>query len=188
MSKEELSTKMRIVDRSVALFKEFGFQNVSVSKICKSLGITRSAFYYHFKTKDEIFDYFFLTSELYITEELFPVLEASNYRSQFFMIFNLYAQRIVDAGPEIISFVLKRNVDAYVHNIAPQDIPMWQTYVFLIKKAQEMGEVSSKLDPESTVEVIIYLANGIGLTWCNKKGGFDYIQECKRMIENILKC
>ncbi|WP_148581869.1 hypothetical protein [Alkalibaculum bacchi] len=63
---------------------------------------------------------------------------------------------------------------------------MWKVYVYLIRKAQEAGEMSIKMDPESTVEAIIYLVNGIGITWYNKMGDFDYVNECRRMIEFIL--
>ncbi len=186
MNREETSTKMQIVNKAVELFKEYGFQNVSVSTICESVGITRSAFYYYFKTKDEIFDYYLLTPELYIMENIIPVLKASNYRSQFIMIFELFLQRIAEVGPEITGFVFKRNIDASVQNIAPQDITMWKTYVSLIKNAKELGEINNKMDAESIVETIIHLINGIGIVWCNKKGSFDYVQECRRKIENII--
>ncbi len=186
MNNEELTTKMRIVNKAVELIKEYGFSNVSVNTICESIGITRSAFYYHFKTKDEVFDYYLLLPELYISESILPILEAANYRSQFLRIFELFLKRVEEVGPEIVGLVFKRNIDGNVQNLAPHDITMWQVYVTLIRKAQEAGEVSCRMDAESTVEAIIHLVNGIGITWCNKKGGFDYIEKCKCMIESIL--
>lgn len=187
MSKEEISTKMQIVNQSIELFKKNGFSNVSVKQICETVGITRSAFYYHFKTKDEIFDYYLLIPEIYISEHIITLLEAPDYRTQFFKIFELFLQRIVEVGPEIVRFVFKRNIDAYVHNIAPTDIAMWQVYVDLIKKAQDNGEISKRMDPENMVKAIIYLCNGIGLTWCNNNGNFDYVEENKRLVELLLK-
>ncbi len=93
---------------------------------------------------------------------------------------------IVDIGSEIIRIVFKRNIDSNIQNLSPRDIAMWKVYVDLIRKAQEAGEMSIKMDAESTVEAIIYLVNGIGITWCNKMGDFDYVNECRRMIEFIL--
>lgn len=190
MSSKEISTKMRIVNNAMELFQKHGFQNVSVGRICESVQITRSAFYYHFKTKDEIFDYFLITPELYVAEQIIPSLKMEqyikSYRSQFFMIFELFLLRVVELGPEIVGFVFKRNIDSNVHNIAPRDITMWNVYVDLIGKAQEMKEVSDRLDAEKTVEMIIHVVNGIGVAWCNKGGSFDYVQECKSAIENIL--
>lgn len=186
MNKQEATTKMQIVDKAVELFKKEGFTNVSVNKICKSIGITRSAFYYYFRTKDEIFDYYLLVPELYISEHILPFLDAANYRSKFLMIFELFSKRIVEVGPEVVGWVLKRNIDANVKNAAPHDITMWKVYVDLIRKAQENGEVSRKLDAESTVEAIVYMVDGIGMDWCNKKGNFDYTEKCRRMIEYFL--
>lgn len=185
MKKDDITTKMRIVNKAIELFKEFGFSNVTVNQICESLGITRSAFYYYFKTKDEVIDYYLLTPDLYVSEKIIPILEASNYRSQFYQILDLYLKRVVEVGPEIVGLVLKRNIDANIQNTSPRDITSWQLYVSLVEKAQKSGEVSNALDPETLVETIIYLINGIGLAWCNKQGGFDYIEECKRLVENI---
>ena len=57
---DELNTRSRIVNTAVNMIREHGYQNVSVTDICRELGITRSAFYYYFKKKDEIFDYFLM--------------------------------------------------------------------------------------------------------------------------------
>jgi hypothetical protein len=32
----------------------------------------------------------------------------------------------------------------------------------------------------------VYLADGIALIWCNKKGNFDYIAKCRQMMEALL--
>lgn len=186
MNKEDNSTKIRIVDCAVQLYKERGYPNVSVSDICKSSGITRSAFYYHFKAKDEIIDNYLLIPEIYISENVLPILTASNYYEQFYQIFELFSKRIADIGPEIVGLVLKRNIDKNVHNLAPHDIAMWQVYVALIKKAQEAGEIENTSQAEKLVEAIIYMVDGIGIAWCNKKGSFDYVAECKRMMDALL--
>ena len=36
------------------MFKENGYENVTVLQICKAAGITKRTFYYHFSSKDEI--------------------------------------------------------------------------------------------------------------------------------------
>lgn len=182
---QEMTTKIQIVNRSIALIKEQGFSAVSVSEICKSLGITRGTFYYYFKTKDEIFDNYLLTPEQYIFENILPILEASNYRAQFFRIFELFSKRVMEVGPEIIRIVFKRNVDGKVHDRLPRKITMWHIYVELIKKGQQCGEIKNTADAETIVEAIIHMVNGLCVAWCNTNAGFDYDKECKRLINVI---
>jgi AcrR family transcriptional regulator len=186
MNREELTTKMQIVNTAIGFFKQHGFHEISVTQICNAVGITRSAFYYYFKTKDEIFDYYLLMPELYIMENVLPILEASSYRAEFFKLFKLFSSRVVEIGPEIVRFVIKRNIESKIHTMAPHDITMWQVYVDLIQKAQNAGEINNKIDAESIVEIIIHMINGIACTWCNQNAAFDYAEKCQKTMELIL--
>lgn len=186
MRSDEKTTKMRVVDCAVQLFKEKGYSNVSVSEICKLSGITRSAFYYHFKSKEEILDDYFLVPDVLISENLSSILASENYVDQLNTIFEIYLKRSVEAGPEILGQILKRNIDKDLHILSPHDVAMWDTYVTLIQKAQAHGEIKNPMPAKQLVEAIIYMVDGVGLIWCNKKGGFDYIAEYRRMLETLV--
>lgn len=49
-------TKDQIIDQSVKLFAERGFDGVSTADIASALGITKGALYRHFESKQQIFD------------------------------------------------------------------------------------------------------------------------------------
>ncbi|MFV8829012.1 TetR/AcrR family transcriptional regulator [Alkalihalobacterium sp. APHAB7] len=48
------STKKRIIDSALTLFKEKGFHEVSVRMIAKEAGVSNGGFYHHFQSKDEL--------------------------------------------------------------------------------------------------------------------------------------
>ena len=48
-----------IINTSMNLFKENGYKNVSIDKICNNCSITKPTFYYHFKSKEEIVPAYF---------------------------------------------------------------------------------------------------------------------------------
>jgi len=50
------STKERILDVSLELFSQRGYSAVSIRDICKCVGIKESSVYYHFESKQNIFD------------------------------------------------------------------------------------------------------------------------------------
>ena len=52
------STKEKIQEQAIKLFKEYNYDQVTVMQICKAAGITKRTFYYHFSSKDEIVDEF----------------------------------------------------------------------------------------------------------------------------------
>jgi len=52
---EETAAKHeRIVKEASRLFREWGFQNVSVGEVMKAAGLTHGAFYAHFSSKEEL--------------------------------------------------------------------------------------------------------------------------------------
>lgn len=51
-----MSTKERIIEKSLELFAQRGFSGVSVRDIAKAVGVRESALYKHFKNKQDILD------------------------------------------------------------------------------------------------------------------------------------
>jgi len=62
MIQEEITTKQRLFYSAVYLFSTKGFANVGIRELCRSVNIKESAFYNHYKGKEELFkkilDYF----------------------------------------------------------------------------------------------------------------------------------
>jgi AcrR family transcriptional regulator len=183
--KDEKSTKMKIIESALKLFKERGCANVTVNDICKSLGITRSAFYYHFKSKDEIFDGFFLFPNTYISENLVSILMSSNYLDQFYQIYDIYLESVIDKGYEVLGQVYKRNLDIEGNHLVPRKVEAWDVYVSLIKRAQESGQILNQMPAEQLVDAAIYAGDGISYIWCSAKGQFDIKSETRRIFNAL---
>lgn len=49
-----METKTKILQKSFELFVVKGFTDVSIDDITKAVGVTKGAFYYHYKSKDEL--------------------------------------------------------------------------------------------------------------------------------------
>ncbi len=52
---EQVKGRERLLDAAQALFSEHGFTDVSINQIAQAAGMTRSAPYYHFKSKEELY-------------------------------------------------------------------------------------------------------------------------------------
>lgn len=60
MGEKAVKTRQRILNAAEKLFLIKGFENVSIDEICASVQLTKGAFYYHFKTKEDILGLLFL--------------------------------------------------------------------------------------------------------------------------------
>jgi AcrR family transcriptional regulator len=52
--REHTDTRARIQETALRLFTEQGYEATSLREIAETLGVTKAALYYHFKTKDDI--------------------------------------------------------------------------------------------------------------------------------------
>ena len=50
-------TKRRIFETSMKLFAEKGYENTSIEEITSAVGVAKGTLYYHFSSKEEIFDF-----------------------------------------------------------------------------------------------------------------------------------
>jgi len=48
-------TRARIVESARRLFNRHGFEQVTIGQIMAAAGLTRGAFYHHFRSKDELY-------------------------------------------------------------------------------------------------------------------------------------
>ncbi|MBV6397521.1 MAG: hypothetical protein HFACDABA_03135 [Anaerolineales bacterium] len=55
MQQRSEETKARILEAAVKQFSVHGFNKASVDSICEQAGISKGAFYHHFKTKQDVF-------------------------------------------------------------------------------------------------------------------------------------
>ncbi|HHX61759.1 MAG TPA: TetR/AcrR family transcriptional regulator [Epulopiscium sp.] len=185
--KNKKSREVMIVEKAVALFKEKGVKNVTILEICEELGITRSSFYYYFKSKEEVFDYYFLSSEIEITEHLMPLLTSKSSYEQFTHIFSVYMERTTQWGPEIFGHIVNRYVEGKNAMLSPRDIAMGDVYISLLRRAQENKEIKNTAPTEELVETIVYLSVGLAVDWCNQNGSFDYSLKLRETIDSILQ-
>lgn len=100
MNKRELQkieTKRKIFKVSIELFKEFGFDNVSIEKICNTCEIAKGTFYVHYKSKSEILIEKYADLD-YIYEKKYNSLKLLDIDTISF--FKLYIQAIYVAVEE----------------------------------------------------------------------------------------
>ncbi|MDD4715364.1 MAG: TetR family transcriptional regulator [Oscillospiraceae bacterium] len=180
-----ITTRMRIVDCAISLYKARGYANVTVHDICSASGLTRSAFYYHFNSKDEILDDYYLYVEFFIKEHLLPGITSRSYLEQFYDVFNLYLQRTIAAGPAVLMQILKRGIDVGSSLLSPREISMRKTYLTLIEKAQAAGQIRNQSPASVLLDSVLYIANGIALVWCSKQGKFDMTSEHHRILNTL---
>lgn len=181
-----LTTRIRIVTCAVALYQSRGYGTVTVHDICAASGLTRSAFYYHFNSKDEILDDYFLETDVFVMERLLPGLSRRGPLDQIYELLHLYLQRTVAAGPSVAGQILKRGIDYGIAFTIPRSGAVRALLLTQIENAQQEGLVGNQLPAAQLLEAIGYITGGVVFTWCSKNGKWDISTEFHRILNTLL--
>lgn len=106
-------TRHKIVESAIFEFAENGFHNASLSAICDRAGVTRGAFYFHFKNKMDIF--------CFIWNETIQIINDIQLESE---------HKYIDAPLDAISDLLKRHFNLI------QLVPMYKLRIKIIFEIQ----------------------------------------------------
>lgn len=52
------TSKTALSERAIELFREYGYDNVSVGMICEACGVTSGSFYHHFPAKEDLLSHY----------------------------------------------------------------------------------------------------------------------------------
>ncbi|CAH1056845.1 TetR/AcrR family transcriptional regulator [Paenibacillus pseudetheri] len=136
ISKNPEVRKAEIMDASLELFANKGFEDTAVSDIVKKIGVAQGTFYYYFKTKEEIMialiDRFMVEHEEYIKtiDEDLHMSPAEKVNAILFV--KPFHQKVSD--------FLHHENNAWIHQ------------KFLVKKINEMTPYLSRILAEGTKE------------------------------------
>ncbi|WP_051671315.1 TetR/AcrR family transcriptional regulator [Oribacterium sp. P6A1] len=182
-SKETLqkTTKEKISDKAFQLFKEHGYDNVSVRQIAAELDITTGALYYHFKNKADIIINRTVGNEDIIRQKAYDP-SIPTRKGQILSLFTtLIADFILFEGPEICAIRMWGR-DLNINRSKSLE----ETLTNLVSDAINKKELSSEYTPEIITNSILYTFRGIAYCWATGKEQFDIRSVLESEISKVL--
>ncbi len=187
MSKATISkTQTRIINCALTLFKEHGYNNVTIQQICKYAEITKSTFYYHFPSKEALIEYY--TDEIsQSTQENFSnILVLDSYIQQLWALFNSYTQKNNEYGASIVNQVYSTMLSTCDEIDFPQSLSLFNTVVIIIQKAQKAKEINNLSLPSDIAKILYYGSRGIVYSWAAEQGVFSLEDKLKDLFNTLL--
>lgn len=188
-----LETKRKIIESAVSLFKEYGFENVSVDSIVEKAKISKGGFYVHFESKDD------LTAALiaeYVNEldlSYGSFLETFTESAESSSILLSLVDKIADIMTDRIGYNLTkiayriqidRNISTDVLLSYSRDI--YGVFSELIQRGIRQGEFREELESEATAEQFVTVLRGFTYEWCIRYPDFHLKDELLRHFNLLL--
>ena len=187
---DKLPTKDFIRECAFDLFREKGYDNVSVANICAKAGISRSAFYYYFKTKSQVMGSLF--SDL-IPDNIEIIREKQETEDEWDFLWWFmcqYADRCLGLGKNLLSVFMMVSLKDRLQPFLPYDtLRFFAILEDTVKKGQESGRFGNKWMYKYLVSAIRSVYLGVTFDWCNaaEHGDFDYKRALELELRSLLE-
>jgi TetR/AcrR family transcriptional regulator, cholesterol catabolism regulator len=178
--KTETGMRDRIVKKGIHLFLKTSFKATSIQHITDALGITKGAFYWHFKSKDELLLIIIEKYALELLDQLYAHMVP--YRGDFLKRFREYHKYINeyarDHGELCVLFVTLSAEMAGSRTEAERRIKAIHKkyHAFLeslLTAGKEEGVLPAEYDVSLNAHIIIAIHSGILLHWYMNKSEME---------------
>lgn len=177
-------TKQKIIDTAFMLFQNKEYEKVTVNDICDACGISKTTFYYHLQSKEEIISSFFESVTKGLSTRLLDLLAAENYWEQIMVCFETLIEASAKIGPDLYSqlYIINLREDKGTFDYDEQ---LTKVAVLLIERAQKEGQIRNQSPALSLYRSAAHMFEGYELWWCIKKGSFDRKKAIRGAMEDI---
>jgi len=180
-------TSFLIQEKAVLLFKEKGYSSVTIDEICLAAGVTRSTFYYHYKSKAQLLFEFFNISKSISSEAMHALAISDNYWQKMWICLEPTIDWGVNSSAAILSQVFISNIQNQFDSLAMSDDPyLANLYIEIIKKGQETGQFENRSDAQILYRNLKFITLGNSVQWCIEGGKFDLKKVMRESVSTML--
>jgi AcrR family transcriptional regulator len=178
-------TQYKIFDTALSLFREFGYDNVSIQKICDHCSVTRNAFYYYYRSKDDLLRSYFDNTHHNNPDIILKMLNQPNSWEKLWSLYEDYIKSIVDAGKEIVKQILiisiSNNCKTFINCTLTQE---W--CIPLLASCQTEGLIHNRTKIEKLNRQCNQLCIGILYTWVIENDIDNLIEYVRAALISLL--
>lgn len=203
MSRKEQAflTKKKLFNTAIKLIKEKGYDNVTVSEICKSSEVAKGTFYVHFKSKEDIItesyysnmsDYLLKDYDNFIINEYKDYIHENSDESVKEKIAYFLKSEFIfvnHMGYELASKVFLTNLSQSIAGKNSHFVE--RKFAEILKSLISEGIDTNSFNKKDTIEeFLLYIesfSRGILTSWCFSNGSFDIAQTGDKFIREMLR-
>jgi AcrR family transcriptional regulator len=188
--KQAIATHQKIYNTALKLFYKSGYDKVTVDDICEAAGVSKGAFYDHFKSKDQvIIDLFLMADEIYGEYAERELGRQKNITDRLLLLGRRAVKYSNDMGIDIIQVSYRAQINTHkkTASIASEKRALFKLLLKLIEQGQARGEIRTDLSAEDITRIMVRCVRGVIYDWCLVNGRFNLIKEADKAIAILMK-
>lgn len=181
------SNKELIYNAAKKLFKKNGYENTTVSDICKYTGLSVGTFYHYYKSKESIL--MLICKEVDVIGKLHKNVSVKA-KDPFPHIYNYmieYAAKWEEISVEIANQIYRIFSNVYLNeDFSFKDIKAYKTLEDFIKAAQDLNTLNKNMTPAEASLFIFTVGRGFLYEWCLRNGSYSLVDYTAKYLPFVL--
>lgn len=170
---QSIETKQKIFNTALLLFDKKGYDNVSINEICEQIGLTKGAFYYHFKSKSDILIMKYRFNETTL-QKYFRSIAADKPLEKLKKVLKRFINYPKTTSLEEMKSSFKIQIEAHYQDFVGGSSAVQKTILMeIIEEGQSIGDIRRDMSSELLADIIIRYKFGLYIEWCIKDGHMD---------------
>ena len=187
-------TKRVILQAALELFRSDGFEHISVDMICEKCGISKGAFYHHFKAKSDLLTEYLATMVPHHLSLINDIIDISDPVEQLWTLIMIYVDNARILGPDLVKHLWISDIAAGNELLTPFVIyssgelaELNKLILKVIESGQKTGHIDTAVAADDLLFAFTSALMGLCATWAAKGGSFDYVKELRRVFSAIFR-
>ncbi len=176
-------TRERLLNSSLKLMKEKGFQNTTVREICNDARVSIGTFYSYFPTKDDLFISIYMDGDKYFSESVALSLnDEGTTAEKIVSYFRYYTHLNLNTGLELMKILFQSDNPFF-----SKHRPMQKVFEDIVSTGLARGELKTNLTAPELVDFFFVLVRGCCYNWCITNGSYDLEKQITDYVRIVLK-
>ena len=175
----------KIADAGVRLFRDRGYETVSVGDICAAAGVARSSFYRAFSCKNDILRRIFEHTDANSIVSVEELLAAENDFDRMWIIGDRYISLSRSLGPELSNTFMCMTARGEIDLLAlGHSVDSW--FIRLTRNCQKTGIIRSKEPAELLGPLMVDMVYHELYVWGMRKGNYPIRARARLVTETLV--
>ncbi|MCI5773755.1 MAG: TetR/AcrR family transcriptional regulator [Erysipelotrichaceae bacterium] len=174
--KQEQKRK-EIALKAIPLIDKFGFNRISVSDLCKDIGLSIGSFYHYFNDKNDIIREIFKLIDSYFSQEASVDIEKhDNCLLKLRLFCFYYAFYCQNCGFEVCRQISIIPIMKHEEKFISESRFLYQMLFDIVEKGQESKEITEGYTCKNITIMLLNMIRGFCADWCRNNGSYDIVE------------
>ncbi len=182
------TTKSALSEKAIELFREQGYDNVSVGMICKACGVTSGSFYHHFASKEELLSHY-LNAEVahHFELTLIELMDIADPKERLWAVLSditqywlMFGHRL---GKQLWASIVNNKIVLFFDT--DEFKPVDALVTKLIATCISERVVTRSDDPLLIRKMLYSIVIGLSIQWATFED-FDFLSELRRQYDVLM--